>query len=421
MTGGTGSVLKLTRTSVPERAERPDEEFADVVAGDVLDDHPAGVRERAVGERGGRADDQIARAAVRAAARPEPAGGQRAADASRARGCGASNGKNWPCARERVRRARRASMPASTPIVRSRGSYSATAPSARGRRARRRSAAAALPSDCSVPPPCTTAATPASSQRRCRVASACASAGDATLGIFPPIANSAAATTVPASPASTPAACRFGAHEATATGVSHFAADRAGREDLVGIEAPLRVEHVAHAAHRRQVVGAEHQRQRLALLVADPVLAADRSAHRDARRRESRVPASTTACDLRGCRAGRRASADAGCRRRHGRRCRPCSRDSRAIASIAADRLGQFRARHARVLDVVVRRDAADRAGRAFARPPTARRVRPASRAARHESAPHCRAIAAIAASLASMSSAKPATSTSSTAPASAG
>jgi len=84
------------------------------------------------------------------------------------------------------------------------------------------------------------------------------------------------------------------------------------------------------------------------------------------------------------------------------------------IARDAVDRvhdLGQPRPRDARILDVVVGRDAADRAGRTFARRPQ-RVAFGLIAAARQDSAPCSRAIAASVASPAATSSCAPAIST---------
>ena len=75
-----GQHLEVRAHDDAERAVRADVQLAHVVAGHVLDDHPAGLGERSVGQRGGRADQEVARPSVCRAARPGPAGGKRAAD-----------------------------------------------------------------------------------------------------------------------------------------------------------------------------------------------------------------------------------------------------------------------------------------------------------------------------------------------------
>ncbi len=72
--------LEVDTSQRRERAERSDVQFAHIVARHVLDDHAAGFRDRSVGQDDGRADDEIARSPVRAAARSRPAGGKRPAD-----------------------------------------------------------------------------------------------------------------------------------------------------------------------------------------------------------------------------------------------------------------------------------------------------------------------------------------------------
>jgi hypothetical protein len=70
---------------------------------------------------------------------------------------------------------------------------------------------------------------------------------------------------------------------------AYFAADRTARKDLLGVERAARIENVAQARHRREVVVGKHERQRIAFFCADSVLARDRAAERDARR-EDLVP-----------------------------------------------------------------------------------------------------------------------------------
>ena len=67
----------------PERAERAAVELGEVVAGDVLDDLAARARERAVGERDGDAEHEVARRAVAVAQRAAVAGRDDAADRRR--------------------------------------------------------------------------------------------------------------------------------------------------------------------------------------------------------------------------------------------------------------------------------------------------------------------------------------------------
>ncbi len=69
-----------------EGAERADQQLAEVVAGDVLDDPAAGLGDHAVGTHHGDADEQVAGGAGGDAARPAGVGGQRAPDAGAGHG-----------------------------------------------------------------------------------------------------------------------------------------------------------------------------------------------------------------------------------------------------------------------------------------------------------------------------------------------
>ena len=72
--------LEGRRHDDAERAEGADVQLHQVVAGDILDDAPAGARELAVGQRDANADHEIARGAVAQSQRPGPTSSEQPAD-----------------------------------------------------------------------------------------------------------------------------------------------------------------------------------------------------------------------------------------------------------------------------------------------------------------------------------------------------
>ena len=175
---------------------------------------------------------------------------------------------------------------------------------------------------------------------------------------------------------------------------------------MSGLNCRLRIEDVAHARHRREVVGRNTREMSVALLVPDAVLAADRAAQIDGRCRIC-VTRFDHGRDLLRVRAGRTSAADASCRRRRERRCRPSGR-ARAARVDRVQRLREFGARDARRLECSgSARSARSRRPRLCAPAHSASRSACGARA-RHEIAP-CRRDRAIAASHASISSSKPA------------
>ena len=99
---------------------------------------------------------------------------------------------------------------------------------------------------------------------------------------------------------------------------------------LPGFASPCGSKARAEPLHRLEVVLAEHQRHRARLVGADAVLAGDRAARVDARL-EDLLGQLLGALRLAVARGRRRGRADAGCRRRRGRRCRRAAR-ARATA-----------------------------------------------------------------------------------------
>ncbi len=119
--GGCGSVLKLARDDDPQRSQRTDVEFAHVVAGHVLDDHAAGAA-RALPSVSATVEPISRSRSWPYVARRGPAQPAASVPPTVARrGSGASNGMNWPCSAS-VPATLSSVMPASKPIVRSRGS-----------------------------------------------------------------------------------------------------------------------------------------------------------------------------------------------------------------------------------------------------------------------------------------------------------
>ena len=74
---GRGCSRTATSTIIPSVPNEPREELGEVIAGDVLDDLAAGVRDRTVRQRDGHAEDEVARRAVAMAQRARVGGRQR--------------------------------------------------------------------------------------------------------------------------------------------------------------------------------------------------------------------------------------------------------------------------------------------------------------------------------------------------------
>jgi hypothetical protein len=145
-------------------------------------------------------------------------------------------------------------------------------------------------------------------------------------------------------------------------------ANGAARKDLVGVERARDVENFAQAGHRREIAFVEHEWKRLALLGSDAVFARDRSAEFDARG-EDVVARMRHRFELPGNAAVEEQQ-----------RMQVAVARMKDVADLQAAGAGdlldaprrerKFRARNGRVLNVVVRRDAPERAGRALARRP---------------------------------------------------
>ena len=223
-------------------ARRAADELAEVVAGDVLDDRAARVRDRAVGEHERDPEQQVARRAEAMPARPERSPARQPPIVGSP---GGSSASSWRWGASLARSAERRT-PASTVTVRSPASCASTRSSSRER-------------DLDVAPGASDRDAPAAGGRRAQQLRQLVDGRrlrDARQA-RPSRADACGAARAPR---------RRGAASAGACRVRETG----------------RIERVAHPGHHREVVRREHQRHRAGLVDADAVLAGDRAARLDA-------------------------------------------------------------------------------------------------------------------------------------------
>ena len=334
-TPAAGWQRRVTCVMHAERAERADEQPGEVVAGDVLHRRPAAPHEPAVGGDEAHLEHLVAQRAVRGAA-----------------GCPESPTASDPptvafgvarVERALLARARRAPPSSSATVVPAPtrdgevgGLVRRRSPPAPGPR-RRREAAGRRPPGASRPPTGSTAS------RRPR------DARSATVALGARLRS----TCPPGRAASSPHRLPRG-------------------QDLVGVRATRRVERVAQPGLRVEVVGREHQRHGVALLEPDAVLAREHAAGVDARAQDLVAGVVHALPDPRLARVEhdqRVQVAVAGVEHVHHREPLLGARSSYDLAQ-HVDEPG---ARDDRVVQVVVGRDAGDRAERRLAALPEQR------------------------------------------------